>query len=296
VKKNILFIPVLASEAGTSRFSVLLSITVFALSSFAFLTTTSSCTMFTQSQDNDDLQSQQQNQDDDDSDYASDDSEEDDDGMPKFPMPQRPEKWYTRMLVATHPQPEADDVANCMDSVTIAAEDAQNSQDMIQAQYQLANSVEQGAQAHHWCFFQIIVGLDDRLGKGGALMTDTADDFFVSMRQLWILGRSLDNHRGGSKYFDYVRTRYLQINKDIFGRDVMVMGRPMGNVRAMPKFEKSAGKAPTEGEEGPDKIKVDANKVRVSADDYQQDQDYDVADEGGEPSEEQGLNEATPAH
>ena len=83
---------------------------------------------------------------------------------------------------------------------------------------------------YHFCFYQLMVRLDDRLAVGGPLMTEVATNFIDGMKALWILAGGLDALSGQQHYFDYLRARYVQISKDVFGRDVVVVGPPMGGV------------------------------------------------------------------
>ena len=188
-------------------------------------------------------------QDDDDDDNADEDGEADDSGLVH---PKRPTAWYTRIAVATNPQPPADSVADCIDSVTTLGDDSGNAQDLQQAQYQLSGSIEQAPKVHHWCFYQMMVALDEALGRGAPLMTDMADQFFSGMKRLWILGRSMDSHHGHTRYFRFLQARYVQISRDKFGRNVMVVGEPLGSMPASPVlFGKPAGPAPINGGSGP---------------------------------------------
>jgi hypothetical protein len=52
------------------------------------------------------------------------------------------------------------------------------------------------------------------------------------MRSLWVLAGALDAHADGHRYFRYLRTRYVQLSADVFGRDVSVVGPPVGSLRS----------------------------------------------------------------
>lgn len=180
--------------------------------------------------------SQQQQQEDDAKLAAKEDDEdeEDDDADGKagtLPHPEKATAWATRNLIATHPQPSNEKVAQCMDDLAKIAADAGNPQDMLQAQVQAANLAAADVGLYHYCFYQLMVRLDERLERGGPLMADVATVFFDTMRALWILARGLDVATGRERYFPYLRERYVQLSKQHFGRDVEVVGPPMGIIR-----------------------------------------------------------------
>jgi len=255
------------SEAGTSTISMLFSVALtFSLVVFSSITSTS-CSLFSSSPD-EQLEASSDDASDYDENYESDDGEygTSSDKNPRdlsYKMPEKTNAWYTQMLVATTPQPQLEQIRNCIEEIVLTGNEAGNSNAMISAQTPISSSVEQNPAVYHWCFFQIMVSIDNKLHHQGSLMQDIANDFFDGMKQLWILSQVLDSHHKTNRYFDYLQTRYVEISKDVFGRDVVVMGKPMGNINMRPNFQKSAGKAPIAGGEGPDQIAVDTNKVRV---------------------------------
>ena len=161
----------------------------------------------------------------------------DDDQETGLPQPQQATAWHTRMLIASNPQPTGARIYSCIEQVTRIAEEAPNQQDMMNAQTQVTQLAANDQELYHYCFFQLMVRLDDRLAVGGPLMSEVATSFFDTMRAMWILARGLDALHGRTKYFDYLQRRYVQISKDTFGRDVEVVGPPMGSVR--PSFGSS---------------------------------------------------------
>ena len=95
----------------------------------------------------------------------------------------------------------------------------------------------------------MVLRLDERLDKGGALMSELAPAFLDGMKTLWIFARGLDALDGRTKYYDYLYTRYVQLSKQYFGRDVERIGTPMGNYNgeattSAPVMAKPAGPAP----------------------------------------------------
>lgn len=148
-----------------------------------------------------------------------------------LPLPEKPTAWHTRTLVATRPQPAPDRVFGCIEKVAAIAKEAGNQQAMLEAQAQTANLAAADAELYHYCFLQMMVKLDDRIVSGGALMTDRAGAFLDGMKALWILARGLDVAQGRSRYFEYLRARYVQLSQDHFGRDIEVVGPAMAPLR-----------------------------------------------------------------
>ncbi len=176
---------------------------------------------------------------------AEEEAEEDSTALPH---PKHATAWDTRMLIASNVQPTAERVYSCIRQVTQIADEAPNQQDMMSTQTQMTQLVATDQVLYHYCFYQLMVRLDDRLAVGGPLMTEVATSFFDTMRAMWILARGLDAFNGRQIYFDYLQKRYVQISKDTFGRDVQVVGPPMGSVRSSfgtmaPVGSKPAGSA-----------------------------------------------------
>jgi hypothetical protein len=105
-------------------------------------------------------------------------------------------------------------------------------------------------QVYHFCFYQMVLRLDERLNKGGPLLSEMAPTFLAQMKTLWIFARGMDALDGNSKYYTYLYKRYVDLSKQYFGRDLQQLGPPMGNYNpdtAVPSsvLAKPASAAPT---------------------------------------------------
>lgn len=154
-------------------------------------------------------------------------------GDGEFPHPKKANEHYTRLLVSIHKQPDADAVADCLSNVNTIAKEATNQSKMISSMKRLRPIIRDSLDLHHWCFYQMAALLDQKLAKGGGLMSELADKFLIDMKGLWIFGMALDKEQDTDKYFKYTQTRYLQISNDVFGRKLEVVTTPMRNVPAM---------------------------------------------------------------
>lgn len=159
----------------------------------------------------------------------ADDSVENDEydsgiGNSSMRHPQKANAWATRMLVNTSMQQPQDKISECIEQISAIAKDSGNQDDMAKAVSQTRALVSQNLPLYHHCYYQIAARLDDRLAKGGALMTDMAYQFFESTKAMWIMARALDEVTGKKLYFSYLKSRYIQISRDTFGRKVGPIG------------------------------------------------------------------------
>jgi hypothetical protein len=138
----------------------------------------------------------------------------------KLPHPTKATAYATRVLITTARLPPASDLAKCTDEIRAIAKLSANKDLLAQAQMSLMNTIASNPTLYHYCFYNMMLELDQKLDEGGPMMTELADQFFGGFRALWILGRTLDASSGTGEYFDYLRKRYVQISKDYFGRNL----------------------------------------------------------------------------
>ncbi|TWW09652.1 hypothetical protein E3A20_12230 [Planctomyces bekefii] len=134
-----------------------------------------------------------------------------------------------------------------MDELSARNAESSNQDELLQAPQGLGSLVSQDLQTFHFCFFQIVNKLDERLAIGGPLMSEVASIYFETMKGLWILARSLDQVTGSNRYFSYLRVRYVQISKEIFGRDIEVVAPPLSERPSSPGTAGKKGHAKPSG-------------------------------------------------
>jgi hypothetical protein len=139
---------------------------------------------------------------------------------PKLIHPAKATAYATRVLLTTANLPPASELAKCADEIKAIAKASSNNELLAQAQMSLMKTVASNPTLYHYCFYTVMMELDQKLDEGGPLMTNLADQFFAGFRALWILGRTLDAASGTGEYFGYLRKRYVQMSKDYFGRDL----------------------------------------------------------------------------
>ena len=170
-----------------------------------------------------------------------------------LPHPRQATAWHTRVLIDTTPQPKPENLRTCAEQLRTLALKSGNAQDLSTYETEVANMVHTDLNLYHFCFYQLMVRLDERLDVGGEMMTTMANTFFLSMKELWLLARGLDRAFGRDRYFAYLRHRYLQLSQTHFGRSLEVLGPPLGSFTgALPipapapaPAAKPAGPAPT---------------------------------------------------
>jgi hypothetical protein len=154
---------------------------------------------------------------------GSDGNDEDEGGLKH---PQKANAWATRVLISTSTDQPQEKIAECMEQIGAIARDAGNQDDMQRAIVQTRTLVSQNLPLYHQCYYQIAARLDDRLAQGGVLVTTMASQFFETMKAMWIMARALDAAAGGRRYFNYLKGRYIQISRDVFGRNVSPVALP----------------------------------------------------------------------
>lgn len=143
----------------------------------------------------------------------------------KLPHPKEASAWFTRQLLMTTSQPSASQISDCVDLIDANTKDATNLRSMEEASINLRGEVSKKNALFHWCFYQMMSDLDNKLDKEASLMNEKADLFLVRMSKLAVLAMSLDDTIGTDRYMSYLRKRYTEISQSTFGRHLEVMDR-----------------------------------------------------------------------
>jgi hypothetical protein len=173
-----------------------------------------------------------------------------DDGGP--PHPAVATAWYTRALVSTAKLPETEFVASCREDIHAIGAASLNHDAMVEAEKQIKTLIQGKLEAYHWCFYVSMLHLDLLLATSREQIDAVAGKFLSNMRDMWILARALDRERGGTKYFTYLKSRYIQLSQDFFGRPLKSIGPPIVDMTTrdkannLPASSKEAGPAPIE--------------------------------------------------
>jgi hypothetical protein len=132
--------------------------------------------------------------------------------------PKEATAWSTRRLIMTANQPNPDAIQNCLDTVESLARRATNLEALADAAADLRSDVAKDKTMYHWCFYQMMASLDEKLEQPISLMDEKAELFLDKMSRLWILAGALDGNSRSSVYTKYLRSRYTNISLQTFGR------------------------------------------------------------------------------
>jgi hypothetical protein len=150
--------------------------------------------------------------------FEDDDTESDEGVETQLSHPKDATAWNTRRLILSVRQPSPSDISGCFETVVGAIKGAQNLQSMEDASVALQGIISKNNRLYHWCFYQIMADLDEKLDKNLPLMSEKAELFLERMSQLWVLGTALTDATGSDLYVKYLRTRYTDISQNTFGR------------------------------------------------------------------------------
>ena len=132
--------------------------------------------------------------------------------------PKEATAWSTRRLIMTAKQPNSGSIQSCLDTVESLAMRATNLEALADAATDLRSDVAKDIALYHWCFYQMMASLDEKLEQPLSLMDEKAELFLDRMSRLWILAGALDGNSRSTVYTKYLRSRYTNISLQTFGR------------------------------------------------------------------------------
>lgn len=185
--------------------------------------------------------------------FFDDGSEEDsvessltiDSGDGPLAHPVAPSKWRTQELMLRASLPNYEKLQACQTEVRALGAKAINRELLLESRNILAQAVNRNKVIYHWCFYLTAMQLDNQIDKLDVKVSflDKYKLFIKEMKGLWILARALDATFGSKRYFGYIRSRYIDMTRDYFGRDLTVISAPLGDAkrRMLPPPPKAAG-------------------------------------------------------
>ena len=134
------------------------------------------------------------------------------------------------MLIMTNPMPAKDKLDTCRSQILSITESALNAASMVTAQKNTYFEIRQDQDLYHWCFFNAVFLLDEKLTYDNMKMSYEVKNrhFLTEMKMLWVLARALDELADSKDYFFYIRKRYVGMSREYFARDVDVLVPPFG--------------------------------------------------------------------
>lgn len=158
-----------------------------------------------------------------------------------LPHPKRPNAHVTKFMVMTASLPPQEKLDKCRQEILTLSASALNPEMMAATEKKVAEIVSQALTLYHWCFYESMVVLDDKLENDGlgVRLEEMTLAFSKNMKALWILALALDEVTSSHRYFDYLRVRYVQLSRDYFARDTVIIAPPFGfsgkNLKPLPK-------------------------------------------------------------
>lgn len=136
--------------------------------------------------------------------------------------------WNTKRLVLTEKTPSDEILVDCSQEMIALTKNIGNPEELLLVKEKIHLEIKKDPYLYHWCFYKSMIILDDKLLNDdlGLFFEIRNKNFLNRMRALWLLAVVLDRVRSTDKYFKYMRRRYIQLSKDFFGRDIVVVSSP----------------------------------------------------------------------
>ncbi|MBP9708722.1 MAG: hypothetical protein KBD78_13875 [Oligoflexales bacterium] len=129
----------------------------------------------------------------------------------------------TTLLLLTEDQPSDPELQKCESMLKSIAEKIFSYKGLDKAEQDLSELVGENPPLYHWCFYQLMSQLDIKLKSPVVDIQEKSKTFASSMKELWILAKTMGEESESNIYCIYLRNRYLQINLDYFGRRLEIV-------------------------------------------------------------------------
>ncbi|MBI2602867.1 MAG: hypothetical protein HYW48_07420 [Deltaproteobacteria bacterium] len=146
---------------------------------------------------------------------------------PNLSHPETSDALSTERLLLMVEQPHPGDIDRCLERIHNLTEVVNNDRALLAAKEAFTLEVLEDIFVYHWCFYQKMRTLDRDLTSFSVSYEEKGARFFESMKTLWLLAQALDEVAVNKRYFSYLRERYVQISRDIFGRPVDIVAPPL---------------------------------------------------------------------
>lgn len=156
---------------------------------------------------------------------------------PNLSHPEKPDPLATERLLLMVEQPHPGDVDRCLERVHNLSEVVNSDRALLAAKEAFTLEVLDDIFVYHWCFYQKMRTLDRNLTSFSVPYEEKGALFFETMKALWLLAQALDEVATDKRYFSYLRERYVQISREIFGRPVEIVA-PALDERMLPQARK----------------------------------------------------------
>ena len=152
------------------------------------------------------------------------------------PQPASATDWQLEALLLSNPQPTAQELSVCLVRVSAIAQDADNDDALLHSLKELEGMLQQDLNLYHWCYYQMLHKLSLELGQEGMPFDKKGDYFYLTMKKLWLIAKSLEDWTKDPTYYKFLKSKYLELSKQIFGRDLTPIA-PSLDQRRIPSQE-----------------------------------------------------------
>ncbi|MFK7871893.1 MAG: hypothetical protein AB8C84_01810 [Oligoflexales bacterium] len=163
-----------------------------------------------------------------------------------LPHPRAPDAWETNVILVSNIIPDSQELHDCHKESKELSKDSINKISLLQAQTAMSEMVSQRPKVYHWCFYYVARHLDRKMDEVGIVWAEKNTTFLTFMREMWVMARSLEEKTQDKRYYKYLHHRYVQISRDVFGRNLEIVSPPIDYPPEKPPALKAPGEEATE--------------------------------------------------
>lgn len=141
----------------------------------------------------------------------------------QFLHPKNIQPSTLKKLVMTAKKPPEEELMKCHSEIAAISRETSNESGLMIAKGKLYPDVNLNKLRYHWCFYYIVMMINTKLNTDdlGYTLRERMDQFHSEMKLLWILASALDQAFDDTTYFTYLQSRYLEISKTYFARQLV---------------------------------------------------------------------------
>ena len=148
--------------------------------------------------------------------------------------PETPDAFGTQALILASEQPQPEQIDRCKVYLTSLAGVIDDDASLLSSKEKLSQDISKEIPTYHWCYYQMVRNLDVDMTSSQFSFDQKGEKFFVGMKILWLLAKSLEEVTQDFRYFNYLKERYVQLNHDIFGRSMSSVAPSLDERRKSP--------------------------------------------------------------
>jgi hypothetical protein len=158
--------------------------------------------------------------------YADTESSQENYQIKTLPHPKKPNKLSLSHFLVQSTLPDQEKIHECLAKLDAVSRDHYTEQDVFLALERILEEVttEEALVTYHFCYYQFLEHLQHKLLEVQLTLDQKSKIFLETMKQLWILGATLERRTQNKVYLDYLREYYISLQKEFFGTEVIPYG------------------------------------------------------------------------